>query len=69
MRASLYLGLSEALKLEFPDFTPAVRSRVFTKYIPNPNWLTGFIDGEGCFIINVAHLGNKDKIWLTLQIT
>lgn len=43
LRASLNLGLSEALKLEFPDVTPAVRSKVFTQDIPNPNWLTGFI--------------------------
>lgn len=69
MRASLNLGLSKALKLEFPDVTPAVRFKVFTQYILKPNGLTGFMYGEGCFIINVQQLGNKSKIWLTLQIT
>ena len=69
LRASLNLGLSEALKSEFPDVIPPVRSRVLSNEIPNPNWLTGFIDGEGCFIINMQSSGNKDKIWLTFQIT
>ncbi len=29
----------------------------------NPNWITGFTDGEGCFMINVTkHEANK-KGW------
>jgi hypothetical protein len=38
------------------------------KAISHPYWLTGFIDGEGCFIINVKKhsykldLGRTDKV-------
>jgi len=36
----------------------------------NPNWITGFIDGEGCFIIAILpSTGNKKKISLRLSVT
>lgn len=43
--------------------------------IPNPWWLAGFRDGEGCFIINIQEsISSVDgsinyKVWLTFYIT
>lgn len=75
LRANLNLGMSEKLKLAFPDIIPIARPEISLKPIANPQWLTGFIDGKGCFHINVQkHLykinsDRTDKIWLTFQIT
>lgn len=53
-RASMNLGLSVLLKKAFPNTIAVPRPSVNFKGIPDPNWLTGFIDGKGCF-----HIGLK----------
>lgn len=53
-RASMNLGLSVLLKKAFPNTIAVPRPLVNFNGIPDPNWLTGFIDGEGCF-----HIGLK----------
>lgn len=43
--------------------------------ILDPHWLIGFIDGEGCFYINVQKYNyvsdkqRREKVWLTFQLT
>lgn len=72
LKANLNLGLSEELKKAFPDIIQLPRPDVPLREIPNPQWLTGFIDGEGCFIINISKSSSThktDKVWLTFQIT
>jgi len=75
LRANLNLGLSEKLKLAFPNIVYTARPLVPVQDIGHPYWLTGFIDGEGSFGINVKKYNYKldkertDKIWLTFQIT
>jgi hypothetical protein len=53
IRASLNLGLSDSLKVAFPNIIPVSRPQVKLQKIPNPNWLAGFISGEGCFLVNL----------------
>jgi hypothetical protein len=53
-RASMNLGLSVLLKKAFPNTIAVPRPLVNFNGIPDPNWVTGFIDGEGCF-----HIGLK----------
>lgn len=45
-------GLSDKLVTEFPDITPVPRPEVTDQEIKDPNWLAGFTDGEGCFLVN-----------------
>jgi len=53
IRASMNWGLSPELKAAFPGILPVNRPVVEFIRIPNPNWLAGFIDGEGCFYVGI----------------
>ena len=55
IKASMNQGLSEKLKLAFPDVVPVVRPLVenLQGKIIDPNWLAGFTSAEGCFRINI----------------
>lgn len=52
IKASINRGLSDTLKTQFPTVLPAPRPVVSFEGIPHPNWLAGFVDGEGCFYVN-----------------
>ena len=49
-------GLSDELKFKFPTVIGVPRTEVNFKYILNekPFWLTGFVDGEGCFYVKIT---------------
>lgn len=47
------LGLSDQLKVAFPDIKPIERLLIVNKEIKDPHWLAGFVSGEGCFFINI----------------
>ena len=53
IRAAINLGLSEKLKVAFPDVVPVERPKIETPKTVDPQWLAGFTDGEGSFIINI----------------
>lgn len=57
LRASMNKGLSDKLIKAFPDTIPYPEI-TFNNYDINPYWLTGFVDGEGCFYIKSR---NKNK--------
>lgn len=67
--------MSEKLKSAFPHIIPVTRPEVFLGAIFDFHWLAGFIDGKGCFMINVkrnqakSSKGQCDKVWWTFQIT
>lgn len=78
LKVNLNKGFSstaQKLMKAYPDVLPVPRPKVKLQEIPHPQWLTGFIDGEGCFIINIQEWissvnGNvKWKVWLTMFIT
>lgn len=54
IRASMNLGLTDALKVDFPETVPVIRPLVKITEEINPQWLAGFTTGEGCFFINIA---------------
>ena len=53
IKASMNLGLSDKLKVAFPDVVPVVRPRVETPKAIDPHWLAGFTSAEGCFFIDI----------------
>ena len=61
IKASMNLGLPGDLKLAFPKFIPIARPLLKKKSkIQNPNWLSGFVSGEGNFFINI--MNSKTKV-------
>ena len=58
IRASINLGLSEELKSSFPDIVVIKRPLIQNHIIIDPNWLAGFVSGEGCFFINIKTSSN-----------
>ena len=54
LKAVFNLGLPDNLKVAFPQITPAIRPKVsLAKHIPSPYWFSGFVNGEGCFMIKL----------------
>jgi hypothetical protein len=75
-RYNLNNGISEELKGLYPNLEPVTRPEV-PEGIIHPEWLVGFVDGEGSFnIITVekkssgnSELSSSYKVWLHFQIT
>lgn len=59
LKASLNLGLSEQLKESFPNVIPVIRPLVKFTGVKDLNWLRGFVEAEGCFLVVVQEY--KDK--------
>lgn len=53
IKASINNGLSSTLTEAFPSITPIDRPLVKEIEIPDPNWVAGFTEGEGCFNVNI----------------
>lgn len=66
LKSSMNKGLSEKLKIIFPEIHPVSRPDVKFKEIPDPNWLSGFMDGEGCFFISI-YKSPKSKLGVAVQ--
>ena len=71
IRTSMNLGLPEELKIAFPTIVPVLRPVVLDKDIKDPNWVAGFVSGEGSFIIGIFNRGPNTKpgIQLLFKIT
>jgi LAGLIDADG endonuclease len=67
LKASLNLGLTDSLKSAFPNTVAIPRPKVSFKEIPDPNWLTGFAEGEACFFISI-YKSLKSKLGLAVQL-
>ena len=61
IRASINLGISDSLKTIFPNTVPVARPLIENITVPHPEWMAGFVSGEGCFLIQMAKYG-KDKL-------
>lgn len=62
IKASINRGLPDELKAAIclgPYIVPVERPLVEDQKIQDPNWLAGFVDGEGCFYIMI----NKSKTY------
>ena len=49
IKVFLNLGLSDEIKINFPNISPIKRPLIVDQKIIDPNWLSGFSSGEGCF--------------------
>ena len=67
IKTSMNWGLSEIVKSEFINFTLVDRPIILTKKIPNPNWLAGFVNGEGNFDVNIIK-SKSNKIGYQVQL-
>ena len=54
LRASMNLGLSDKLKVAFPDVVPVVRPVVSNPTTIDANWLAGFTSAEGLFMVKIT---------------
>ena len=60
IKASMNLGLSESLKLEFFNYLPVDRPQVNNNDILiTPYWLTGFVSAEGNFDVRIPSTTSK----------
>nr|YP_010170370.1 LAGLIDADG homing endonuclease [Phanerochaete carnosa]QRZ60352.1 LAGLIDADG homing endonuclease [Phanerochaete carnosa] len=66
IKAAMNLGLSELLRSEFKDFKPVERPLIQTETIPEPYWVTGFVDGEGTFDIKIY--SSKTNVGFAVQL-
>nr|YP_010608742.1 hypothetical protein PNX16_mgp029 [Drechslerella dactyloides]WAN89822.1 hypothetical protein [Drechslerella dactyloides] len=71
IKASVNLGLSDKLKVAFPNTVPVSRPLI-NEEIKDSNWLSGFISAEGCFLIVINpsksnKIGSVVSLWF--QIT
>lgn len=57
LRANLNLGLAPNLKSLFPFVVSVPRSIPSNLEIKDPNWIVGFAEGEGSFLIKKATNG------------
>jgi hypothetical protein len=47
-------GLPESLKEAFPNWSPVSKPTLQVTEIQDPNWLTGFVNGDGSFHVTIA---------------
>lgn len=59
LKASMNSGLSDTLRINFPTILPEPRPIISSQVIPDPDWFTGFVDGEGCFYVKLT----KSKVY------
>lgn len=53
IKVSMNKGLSDELRAVFPNVKPVSRPVVVYQTIKDPNWLAGFVSGEGSFLISI----------------
>jgi hypothetical protein len=70
IKASMNTGLSNSLKMAFPEIKKVERPIICSQVIKSPLWLVGFIEGEGCFYIKTMKKNNVVvQVLLTFSIS
>ena len=54
LKASLNKGVSNKLKIDFPNTVKVIRSEKNLPVKIDSHWIAGFFSGEGCFFINIC---------------
>jgi len=69
LKASLNNGLTEELKIVFPNIVPSLTPQTITPKLDtiDPHWVSGFVDGDGCFYISLTN--NSTGVGLVFKIT
>ena len=60
IKASLNWGLVEQFKESFPNIIPAIRPLIKSTEIKDFNWLRGFVEAEGCFLVAIQEYKDKN---------
>ena len=71
LKASSNWGMNQNLKEAFPNIVPITRTQTYSK-IPSPEWLLGFVSGEGNFFIRWMNSSTYKlgyQVGLRFQIT
>ena len=71
LKASSNWGLNQVLKEAFPNIVPVSRTQP-NNQIPSPEWLVGFVSGEGNFMIRLMNSSTHKlgyQVGLRFQIT
>jgi len=71
IKASKNLGISDIVKSEFSKINPVERAIIQTTNIPNPNWVSEFVSGEGNFYVGIRKKNYKIgyQVYLRFRIT
>lgn len=72
IKSSMNKGLSYKLKINFPTVLAKPRPIVSFQEILEPNWLAGFVDGEGCFYVKLTKSKtclSRYQVLISLQIS
>ena len=67
IKSSMNLGLSFELKAIFPNIIPEPKEIIYDYPIPDPNWVAGFVSGEGCFIVDI-NKSNSNKVGFSVNL-
>lgn len=68
IRASINGGCSEELKAAFPDIRPYARPEVELSEISDPNWILGFTEAEGNYLVHLQKdTNNKSNLITSLR--
>lgn len=71
------LGVSDKIKSEFSNIYPVKREIIQTTNIPDPNWISGFVSGEGNFDAGIRKATNsvgsiksrKERAYLRFRVS
>lgn len=71
IRSAMNLGLSDSLKTIFPNTVPVSKPQLEDNTIPHPEWMAGFVSGEGCFLVKMSKYGkgNLDGVSLNFKVS
>jgi hypothetical protein len=69
IKAVLNKGLPEDLRVAFPDIIPYTRPQNHNIIIPDPFWISGFVDAEGCFNVRFTKTSKSDSVNLRFLVT
>jgi len=67
LKSVLNNGLSDKLKIAFPNIVYIIRPKAPKPIIKNPYWMSGFVDAEGCFFVTLTN--NLTSASLIFKIT
>lgn len=68
IRGSINRGLSNVLKVAFPNVVVVKRPLIENQIILHPQWLAGFVSGDGCFYIKLVH-SSVHRIGFRVQLS
>ena len=72
IKSSMNLGISDELKFNFINTVPVKRPTIKTNNIPDFNWISGFVSGDGNFFVDIFKSSSNKigyQVKLRLSIT